>query len=334
VQRRIGITTYAGDLHALGVQAVLRRSGDACFVFASDRLAASNSLSWALDGDDGSGILRETEGAEIEVRELDTLWWRRHARTPKIDPEQLDPSSREFAGNNIRASLLGLLHTDFRGTWLDHPEAIRHAENKLVQLRIARDAGFRVPRTLVSQDPERIRAFCDDLGGRVIVKAASGALGVPAMTGELEPEMLDDSAPIELCPAIYQEMVPGCRHLRVHCFGEEVRAALIESERLDWRHPLDVSIEPFALEGELASSLLGILAQLDLRMGVFDLKLSDDGAPFWLELNPQGQFLFVEALGGGELLKPFARYLHDLAGDGSRCGIRADPPSSPVQMYL
>jgi hypothetical protein len=44
-------------------------------------------------------------------------------------------------------------------------------------------------------------------------------------------------------------------------------------------------------------------------MGVVDLKLGQDGVPYWLELNPQGQFLFVEALSGIPLTLACANFL-------------------------
>jgi hypothetical protein len=313
VPRRIAIVSYDGDLHALGARALLQRAGDQCAIIASDRLVASDSLSWSLAAGDGPAVVRDIDGEDVEIDSLDLLWWRRQVRTPRLDPELLAMAGREFAANNTRAALLGVFLTEFRGVWLDHPEAIRRAENKLLQLRVAEAAGLRIPATLVSQDPERIRAFYDRLQGQVVVKAVSGTFGVPALTGELTPGMLGDREPLELCPAIFQEMIPGPKHLRVHCFGDDVRAAVINSERLDWRHPLDASMEPISLSLELRRRLQEVLAKLELRMGVFDLKLSEGGEPWWLELNPQGQFLFVEALGGGDQLKPFVRFLHNEA---------------------
>lgn len=334
---RIAIISYHNDLHALGAQALLRRWGDECVIIASDRLVASDSLSWSVGADGAPATLRDIDGEEVAVDGLDALWWRRHVRTPRLDPAKLAMAGREFAAINTRAALLGVFLTEFRGVWLDHPDAIRRAENKLLQLRVAQAAGLRIPATLVSQDPKRIRAFHDRHQGRVVVKATAGMFGVPALTGEFTPPMLDDPEPLTLCPAIYQELIPGRRHLRVHCFGDHVRAAVIESERLDWRHPLDVSMEPISLSSELRRRLQEVLAKLDLRMGVFDLKLAEDGEPWWLELNPQGQFLFVEALGGGDLLEPFVRFLRNEAeqgkaesctgsGKGVRSGrIRIDP---------
>lgn len=46
-----------------------------------------------------------------------------------------------------------------------------------------------------------------------------------------------------------------------------------------------------------------------MAMGMIDLKITPDGEPVWLEVNPQGQFLFLDALTGLELGKRFAEYL-------------------------
>ena len=60
--------------------------------------------------------------------------------------------------------MLGTLRTAFRGRWVSDPEATRRAENKLVQLVAAKAAGFRVPRTLVSNDPAEMN---QPRGGRM-----------------------------------------------------------------------------------------------------------------------------------------------------------------------
>ena len=44
-------------------------------------------------------------------------------------------------------------------------------------------------------------------------------------------------------------------------------------------------------------------------MGIVDLKLTPEGEPVWLEVNPQGQFLFLDALANLNLAEKFAAYL-------------------------
>jgi hypothetical protein len=310
--RRFVIVSHEGDLHALMVSDCLRRAGDHCAVIASDSLLNSGSLSWRFDqgARGGRSVCQDIDGHEVAIAEVDLVWWRRMPRGVSLDVRGNMPDVVEvFASNNIRASFLGAFLTDFRGVWIDRPDCIQHADNKLVQLRAAASAGFRVPRTLVSQNPQDIRAFQASLSGPMIVKAVAGMLGVPSVTGRVTPELLQQDGPLMACPAIYQELIPGNRHLRVLCFGKDVETALIESEELDWRYPLAADIRSFSLNEQIVRSLRQILSLFGLSMGIFDLKLTNGGDIVWLELNPQGQFLFVQALSDIELAEPFARFL-------------------------
>ncbi|MDP9369552.1 MAG: hypothetical protein M3Q03_14955 [Chloroflexota bacterium] len=158
--------------------------------------------------------------------------------------------------------------------------------------------GLRIPRTLVSQDPEKVREFCESLGYRVIVKTVAGAQGTPVMAGQVTPDLLTDEA-VRLSPAIYQELVPGRRHLHVNCFGDEVHTALLETETLDWRYPLDADVRPYKLDDQTEARVLWVVENLGLRMGIMDLKFAEDGTPVWLEINPQGQFVFLEGMCAG-----------------------------------
>jgi hypothetical protein len=72
---------------------------------------------------------------------------------------------------------------------------------------------------------------------------------------------------------------------------------------------LDVPFEIASIDFETRHKLRTVLQLLGLRMGVVDLKLSPEGIPVWLEINPQGQFLFSEALSGLDLTAEFAAFL-------------------------
>jgi hypothetical protein len=78
--------------------------------------------------------------------------------------------------------------------------------------------------------------------------------------------------------------------------------------------------------------LRAILHELGLAMGIFDVKLTDDGEPVFLEVNAQGQFLFVEGLCGIPLADIFADFLHDQAiGDLTARQVRTGPPANVVR---
>jgi hypothetical protein len=108
-------------------------------------------------------------------------------------------------------------------------------------------------------------------------------------------DLLTDAA-VALCPAIYQEFVPGTCHLRICCFGSGIHAAKLETEALDWRYPLDAAVSPYRLDARTGAQVRQVISDLGLRMGIIDMKLTPDGTPVWLEVNPQGQFLFLEGM--------------------------------------
>jgi len=167
---------------------------------------------------------------------------------------------------------------------------------------------FRVPNTLLSNDPKAVREFHQRHQGSVIIKAARNSGRIFLATQQVDLEELSDNQICEV-PAIYQELISGTKHLRVNCFGNNIYAALIESADLDWRPNLNVPISHCSLDPELEERLIRLLKSFDLRVGVMDLKISDQGEVVWFEVNPQGQFLFLEPLTGQDLLAAFTDYL-------------------------
>jgi hypothetical protein len=301
------ILTRSNDFHAFAVSNALDDRGVHAAVVETDRVAGHGGLTWTLDGG-SAGTLVDTEARLVDVSAADLIWWRRLTGHHQV-PEEVGDDAREFVARECRASLLGLVATEFTGCYISDPEATRAASNKLVQLRAARQAGLRIPRTLVSSDPVAVRDFCRQLGWEVIVKTVGGAgPQQPVMTGRLSPDLLHPPA-VRLCPAIYQELVPGDRHLRVNVFGDHVYPAELRSSRLDWRYPLDCEATPALLDPVTTRQLHHVLELLGLRMGVFDLKITPDGEIVWLEVNPQGQFLWLEGLTGMPLLTAFTDFL-------------------------
>jgi hypothetical protein len=195
------------------------------------------------------------------------------------------------------------------------PDAGRRAEHKIVQLNAARAVGLRVPPTYVGQDPVSLRAFAAEHGlERMVIKKVQGTMEIALLTVPITPRDLHDDASIRLCPAIYQAEVPGCRHLRVHVLGEHVIAIELHSEALDWRPDLNVPMRRVDLDPIHRLRLIALNEALGLEMSIMDAKLDDDGDMIWLEANPQGAFLFVEALAEVDLTSAMCDFLLERAG--------------------
>ncbi len=122
----------------------------------TDRVAEHYRLSWTLHdaaARHGIGTSRPDRGRDERLVPKE-LRQRTAGRRRRI--------SEQFVERESLAALSGLIETAPVRYWMSRPSAIRRAEHKLLQLRIAAEVGFAVPETLVSNDPGAVRAFTRD----------------------------------------------------------------------------------------------------------------------------------------------------------------------------
>lgn len=290
------------------MQAELARNGRVeCHIIECDSVAYRDGVSYSVGDDQATDRVITSTGHSIRLGDCGLLWMRR-IRANQLLAEQVTPAHRDIINSDCRGALSGLLATKFRGKWYSHPEASFRASDKVAQLQVAHDCGFRVPRTLVSQSQSDIAAFFDREGGRMIVKAVVGVAEPFLRTMLIEDLETFNSDAFAVSPAIYQEFVPGTRHLRILSYGGMSRAGIIDTPDVDWRPNLNVPIEAYVVDAALQRRIDGVLDALGLSMGVIDIKIDDAGDFVWLEVNPQGQFAFLEPLTGQSLLRDLASF--------------------------
>ncbi|MEU0659495.1 ATP-grasp domain-containing protein [Streptomyces lavendulocolor] len=302
------------DIHALAVQNEARKRGYRDFhIIECDRLSGQQGLSWSSHGDSPT-TLRASDGRLVRLEDASVIWWRRVRAAQKDAESRVSTSERNLVNNDCRGALTGILCTEFAGEWVSHPEATDRASDKLYQMAVAQRAGFRVPRTLVTQSRDEVVSFLRHVG-RMIVKPVVGTSGPLIFTQYLDDPASISAASYAACPAIYQEYVEGNEHIRLNVFGDRMYAALLRTEKLDWRADLTIPISWWEVPEETARKARSALRALGLRMGAIDLKLTPDGEPVWLEVNPQGQFLFLEPLLNIPLAEYFLDFLLSTAED-------------------
>jgi glutathione synthase/RimK-type ligase-like ATP-grasp enzyme len=291
------------DLHALAVRRELSKMGCCVHLLACDDLR-SHQLSFDFREEPHLRIADQ----RVDVVDISTIWWRRPSLNQQLPESVFNDDQIDFINKNCTSTLRSFLNASFSGKWVSSPEATDRAGDKLHQLKVARRQGFRVPDTLVSNDPKAVREFYQRHEGKIIIKAAWNSGRVFLATQRVNLDQLSDDQ-IRVVPSIYQELISGTKHLRVNCFGDQVHAAQIETEALDWRPNINVPISPFSVDVELEERIIALLNAFNLKVGIMDLKISDQGDLVWFEVNPQGQFLFLEPLTGQNLLAHFADFL-------------------------
>lgn len=312
----IGILSSSNDLHALAVlKELIDGMGVVAHLVPVDRLVHLGGVSYTA-GPPGQATVPDIFGERVSIEAMKVLWYRR-PMLPQ-DPKTNTPQIQHAVDRACQTSLLGAFLCCFSGTWVNDPVRNDFASNKLFQLAMASKCGLRTPRTIVSSNVDEMDAFISSsAGGRAIVKPIRGTPGVSPFA-RLVNSGRDALGDAPAMPNILQEYVPGTRHLRCVAFGEQVVATALDTREVDWRLDATITHVEYALTDAMRERLLHLLRVLGLRMGVFDLKLGDGDDIWWLEVNPQGQFIGVEAYTGFSYVSAFAQYLKGLCGDATK----------------
>jgi hypothetical protein len=143
------------DLHVRAVTDALARQQVSAEWLDFAALNESVRLTLALD-DKAEAVLTTSSGKIIMLSEVRTIWWRR-PRRPNDDPE-LDDETRAFVRSEWEHFIEGLeAFTSVR--WVNPPAANRLASRKAFQLIAAQREGLRVPRTILTNDPQAVRTL-------------------------------------------------------------------------------------------------------------------------------------------------------------------------------
>lgn len=312
----IAIISHADDDHAAAVTDALSLLGRTPVLIDTSEFPAHARLSCSLNGE-RRAFHFSSNGRDIDLDELDVIWWRR-PRPYTLDA-RLDPSVAAFAYSECHEAVSGMWHS-LRARWVNPPAADEIAHHKPLQLALARELGLRVPRTLITNDPKSARTFvAGQASGQTIYKTFLAHETHWRETRLLREDELDQLDSLPLAPVIFQEYIPAAADLRVTIFGEEVRAVEIlsgpGSYPYDYRVALDqVTMRPAALPGDVARALLQLMARLDLVYGAIDMRRTPEGEYVFLEINPAGEFLFVQEHSGEDLTQAMAKLLCRLEG--------------------
>jgi glutathione synthase/RimK-type ligase-like ATP-grasp enzyme len=309
----IFIVSTSSDIHAHTIRREVLNLGyrEGCYLLASDEMYNSTAMSTTLlDGLCSTTIRIESK---LSLNEARVIWLRRPRSAQNIEEGRHSQASTDLINNECRAALSGSLASCFQGAWVSSPEATARASDKIFQLKTAASCGFRIPDTMITQSKAEVVSFFDRCNGKVVVKSIAGVDSVFLQTKELQnPTEIPEEA-FAACPAFYQELIPGNHHVRLNLFGPHALAAIIDSPDLDWRANLNVPINAWNVPSDLRHSARRVLDCLGLEMGIIDLKITPSGEIVWFEVNPQGQFLFLDPLTSLNIGHNFAKWLIEIA---------------------
>ncbi|MBW6525237.1 hypothetical protein KZ813_00100 [Sphingomonas sp. RHCKR7] len=271
------------------------------------------------------------DGSLTDASRIEAVWYRK-PRRPRFH-HKVGVHEREYVYHEAVAGLAGLYEALRDAYWISPLENMRAASNKLEQLRRARRLGFTIPDSLFTNSRELARTFFRSTRaeGNVIVKSIgepalyerAGSWDPGSVVGELFTTIVDDEIAdilierLEAGPALFQRYVPKSHELRVTLVEDRIFAAEIDSQveersRVDWRRgdALELPHQECKLPEVVADRCRRLSRSYGLRYSAIDLIVDEGGNYVFLEINPNGQYGWLEAKTPLRISRAIAECLH------------------------
>lgn len=268
--------------------------------------------------------------------------WMRRWGIP-IYPASFSEVSVAFSFSELSSLVYSLSLMFHSSKWINDMGSERAANNKIFQLHIAGLCGMAIPKTIVTSDPDCAIDFRNSVGS-VIFKPVSGTqpflhrrnnvsltlvsendrpnynfgkdYGPQGLmyTRELSDEMLESLNSLIWAPAIFQELIAKKSDIRITYVGGRIFACRIHSQeyvqtKIDFRH-LDtvgkLKHEIFEISSDFADKIRMLMSRLGLCFGCLDFIEDECGQLIFLEVNPAGQWLWIEQITGAAISNAIA----------------------------
>ncbi|HFT5240796.1 TPA: hypothetical protein ACGTP8_004541 [Yersinia enterocolitica] len=234
-----------------------------------------------------------------------------YIRQPKMPDLNIIDTDKEFAEREVGETLKSLWRSIGDNIWLNAPHRILRASNKPEQLNIAKSMGFNIPDTYIGTNHEEINSFYEKCCGEMISKAVKHGFNFDGNTARVAATQIIDKTTLASLkdyakiPMIFQKNIAKKYDIRVTVVGESVFATAIESQtheqtKVDWRlsdcYKIPLKQYAICLPEHINKLCKEITNKFNLKYSAIDLVLGLDGVYYFLELNPNGQWAWIEQL--------------------------------------
>lgn len=267
------------------------------------RLNTERAPDWELSVVPGAAWHIASQTRSLTSDECSGVWWRRPewpSRAPDVEDSENAAVIRQWR------AFLAAFATVSGPTWISDPSAIYSAENKARQLALASEVGFSVPQTLWTNDVSAAESRLNEQQPNVIVKSVATAYWETPVAphfvfaGAADAKALPSAHKLAAAPLCFQRPVTPKDDIRVTVVGNRCFAAIRDpdvGDPVDWRLGEQTPWRPTEIAGALSEKCAELVRRLGLRFGGIDLARDADGRFWFIEINPNGEWAWLEAAG-------------------------------------
>ncbi|MCP4115776.1 MAG: hypothetical protein GY737_10290 [Desulfobacteraceae bacterium] len=231
---------------------------------------------------------------DISLNEIHSIYYRKIS-FPNLT-NIFEKKYHYYIHREIFSIVEGIIES-FDGICLSKPSVLRKADNKIVQLKIAQEIGFNVPKLNICNSSSSLKKFLNKHD--CIVKPISyGKIENGDNLSIMQTNKVDEkisSQTLSYSPAYFQKFIEKDFDLRVTIVGSKIfPVKIISKNKVDWRKEYKtLYYETFSLPQKIEKMCMQLLKQLNLMFGAIDL-LFKDNEFYFLEINANGQWAWLE----------------------------------------
>ena len=278
---------------------ILQKKGLDTFVYNSDKIACQDdSLNISVNSDGNLNL--EYNDETVRLDQIKASWFR-HPYVYNFDIE--DKAKKMTLEHEIDLLQNSIWNSVSDEAWLNHPDKMEKARDKIGQLILAKSLGLKIPDTIVANNWGSIRNKFQD--NPFIIKMPKGLIYENNKAKILYTTILNSNSSNELeennpFPGIYQEYLEKRREWRITIVDDKVFEASVYTDKDakdDWRkHQFSnkVLFKKEKMPTEVTEKCCNFLGKLGLLYGTFDLIENNEGEITFLECNTNGQYRWLE----------------------------------------
>lgn len=321
------IITHSQDNGSISLVAeALKTQGGETFRFDTDRFPTDIWLE-SYYGLETERLALVSEQRTLNLKEVSAVWYRPIRMNVEISPTR-NSTLRQVPVHESRLIIQGAI-VGLNAFHLDPLLNVRRAANKQLQLQVARELGLDTPRTLMTKNPRTVLEFAQTCEAGMIAKMLSSftvceevqekvVFNNPVISKDL-----DNLNQLCFCPMVFQEHLPKVLELRTIIVGKRAFTASADSQSFrkahhDWQRQGLVLLNawmPYSLPQAVEEKLVKLLQRLGLNYGAIDLILTPDGRYVFLEVNPVGEYFWLECCFGFPISQAIAELLNHSKSD-------------------
>jgi len=247
--------------------------------------------------------------------------WYRHPTPLSWEELPVKDTVKDYSFSSLLSHIQMLFGCFPEALWISNIAAIERSKNKPLQQEYAYHCGLKVPKTLYTSSPLLAKDFINKLG---ICIAKSQANIFPEkklnFTKIITTKDKLEFNGLRYDPYIFQEYIEPSAEIRVAVVGNKAFASIIHGKEVDgvsstfrdWRYAHfnnTFKAEAFTLPKDISNKCIDLVRNFGLQFGAIDLILDKERNYWFLEINPNGQWAFVDDFTVEEIGKAIATLL-------------------------